>query len=332
MRVFAYEHFSGGGLAGEPLPASLAREGDLMLSCLAGELAELPDLEVVVTRDTRLGPLAGCTTIYPDPGETAAALFARGLARADVAWPTAPEAGRMLEHLAVATLRANRPLLGCRPEAVRIAASKYATVRALASRGIPAVPTFRRGDSLPGTTGPWVVKPDDGAGCEGLELLPDRAAAAERLEAGDGLVAQPWIEGGALSLSLVCAAPGALMLSCNRQVVVVHQGRVELEAILVNDITDVGGAFARLAESIGSAIPGLWGYVGVDLVLGPDGPVVLEINPRLTTSYCGLRAARACSTAAMVLELFRQGRVPPALLPKGAGTTAQVRLEPSRAS
>lgn len=332
MRVFAYEHFSGGGLSGGPLPPSLAREGDLMLTCLAGELAELSDLEVVVTRDIRLDPVPGCTTIYPEPGETPAALFARGLARADMAWPTAPEAGGTLEGLAVATLRANRPLLGCRPEAVRIAASKYATVRALDSRGIVAVPTFRRGDSLPGTTGPWVVKPDDGAGCEGLELLSDGAAAAERLHAGDGLVAQPWIEGEALSLSLLCGAPGVLLLSCNRQVVAVHQGRPELEALLVNDIVDAGGEFARLAEAIGSAIPGLWGYVGVDLVLGPDGPVVLEINPRLTTSYCGLRAARGCSTAAMVVELFRQGRVPPALLPGGAGTTAQVRLEPSHAA
>jgi predicted ATP-grasp superfamily ATP-dependent carboligase len=35
------------------------------------------------------------------------------------------------------------------------------------------------------------------------------------------------------------------------------------------------------------------GYLGVDLVLGPNASTdkVIEINPRLTTSYVGLRAA-----------------------------------------
>jgi predicted ATP-grasp superfamily ATP-dependent carboligase len=332
MRVFAYEHFSGGGLAGLPLPPSLAREGDLMLACLAGELAELPDVEVVATRDPRLPPLARCTTRYPDPGEPPAGLFARGLAVADMAWPTAPEGGGVLEHLAAATLAADRLLLGCRPEAVRIAASKHATARALAAAGIPVVPTWRLGDPMEERPGPWVVKPDDGAGCEGLELVPDREAALARLDADPELVAQPWIEGEALSLSLLYGASGVLLLSCNRQVVGVHPDRVELDAVLVNDLIDRGGRFARLAHLVGSAIPGLWGYVGADLVLGPDGPVVLEVNPRLTTSYCGLRAALGCNTAAMVLELARQGRVPPALLPRGGGTTAEVRLEPSRAA
>jgi predicted ATP-grasp superfamily ATP-dependent carboligase len=332
MRVLAYEHFSGGGLAGRPLPPSLAREGDLMLTCLAGELAELPEVEVVATRDPRLSPLAGCTTLYPDSGEPPSGLFARGLAAAEMAWPTAPEAGGVLERAAAATLAADRVLLGCRPEAVSIAASKHATARALAAQGIPVVPTCRRGDPLPEAPGPWVVKPDDGAGCEGLELLPDRTAASERLDVRDGLVAQPWIEGEALSLSLLCGGPGVLLLSCNRQVVEVHQGRVELSTILVNEVIDEGGRFARLADGIGGAIPGLRGYVGVDLVVGPDGPLVLEVNPRLTTSYCGLRAALGCNTAAMVLELLGRGRVPSALLPRGRGRTAEVRLEPSRAA
>lgn len=333
MRVFAFEHFSGGGLAGQPLPPSLAREGDLMLTSLAAELAELPGAEVLVTRDRRLPPLAGCRSLFPDPGETPESLFARGLAEADMAWPTAPEGGGTLERLAAATLRGNRILLGCPPEAVRIAASKHATARALAARGVPVVPTFRPEDPLTGASGPWVVKPDDGAGCDGLELLPDRVSALRRLEAGRGyLVAQPWVEGEALSLSLLCGVSGPLLLSCNRQVVGIHDGRIDLEAILVNDVTDHGDRFARLAKGVVSAIPGLRGYVGVDLVLAPNGPMVLEVNPRLTTSYCGIRAALGCNTAAMVLELLRTGTVPPGLLPRGRGITAEIRLEPSRAA
>jgi hypothetical protein len=41
------------------------------------------------------------------------------------------------------------------------------------------------------------------------------------------------------------------------------------------------------------SVPGIRGYVGIDLVVpdqAPHRPVVVEINPRLTTSYLGYRA------------------------------------------
>jgi predicted ATP-grasp superfamily ATP-dependent carboligase len=49
----------------------------------------------------------------------------------------------------------------------------------------------------------------------------------------------------------------------------------------------------------------LCGYVGVDLVLGRDGEsedTVIEINPRLTTSYVGLRAASRGNLAQAMLD------------------------------
>jgi predicted ATP-grasp superfamily ATP-dependent carboligase len=59
------------------------------------------------------------------------------------------------------------------------------------------------------------------------------------------------------------------------------------------------GAIADRISALGSSVlpslDGALGFVGIDLVLGnaSDGSadVVLEVNPRLTTSYVGLRAA-----------------------------------------
>jgi predicted ATP-grasp superfamily ATP-dependent carboligase len=329
VRVFAFEFFSGGGLAGGPLPASLAREGDLMLTTLVGELAELPGVEVIASRDPRLPPVPGCETLLPRPGEDPLSLYRRGVAAAAAAWPTASEAGGMLERLAQATLDGGRILLGCRPDAVRLTAGKRATSRALHGRGIRVVPTFTHGEELPRLSGPWVVKPDDGAGCEDTEVVEDRDAALTRIAADPGrLVAQPWTDGEPLSLSLLCADGVASLLSCNRQEIAVRHGRVTLEAIQVNALRDPDGRFARLAQRVAATVPGLWGYVGVDLVLGVDGPVVLEINPRLTTSYCALRPALGLNTAALVLDLVR------GVLPAGdraAGVAAEVRLESSHA-
>jgi predicted ATP-grasp superfamily ATP-dependent carboligase len=66
-----------------------------------------------------------------------------------------------------------------------------------------------------------------------------------------------------------------------------------------------------LAARIAAAVPGLWGCVGVDLISTPGGPVVLEINPRLTTSFSALRRATGLNAPAMVLGLLESDRSEP---------------------
>ena len=41
MRILVHEFVSGGGLAGRPVPASLAREGAAMLTALVADLAAI---------------------------------------------------------------------------------------------------------------------------------------------------------------------------------------------------------------------------------------------------------------------------------------------------
>jgi predicted ATP-grasp superfamily ATP-dependent carboligase len=307
VRIFVYEFVTGGGLAGAPLPHGLAREADLMVRALINDLARIPGVVPLATRDPRLPPLPGCETLPALAGEDPLDLYSRGLARADAGWPTAPETGGVLERLARRTLDQGKRLLGCRPGAVRLAASKHATAAALRAAGIPAVPTFAAAGDVPALPGPWVVKPDDGAGCDGTVRVADWRGARQCLEEAPGrLVAQPWVEGHALSLSLLCADGRGRLLCCNRQHIRVREGRVSLAGIEVNAVADLDRRLGGLARDIAAAIPSLWGYVGVDLVQGEQGTLVLEINPRLTTSYCGLARALGINPAAMVLDLLRE--------------------------
>ena len=57
------------------------------------------------------------------------------------------------------------------------------------------------------------------------------------------------------------------------------------------------------------AISGLRGYVGVDLVITKSEAVVIEVNPRLTTAYLGVRSALAENVAAMAIAACA-GRLP----------------------
>jgi len=57
-----------------------------------------------------------------------------------------------------------------------------------------------------------------------------------------------------------------------------------------------------LADLLMNLIPGLRGFVGVDYIETVAGPVVLEINPRLTTSYVAMSDSLGINTAQLILD------------------------------
>jgi predicted ATP-grasp superfamily ATP-dependent carboligase len=69
----------------------------------------------------------------------------------------------------------------------------------------------------------------------------------------------------------------------------------------------------RMARSAVAVVPGLAGYVGVDVVLGnaDDGSNdwVIELNPRLTTSYLGLRALARENLAETMVRVVNGERI-----------------------
>jgi predicted ATP-grasp superfamily ATP-dependent carboligase len=205
-------------------------------------------------------------------------------------------------------LRHGRPVLNSRRDALAIARSKHATAAHLARAGIAVAATARPGEPPPASEHGWVAKPDDGAGAVDTYLLPDRAALAEwraRRDARD-FVVQAFVPGTPLSLSLLAQDGAAWLLSCNVQHMRCDGG------VFAYGGGAVGGAEARraalepLAARVAATLPGLWGHVGVDVIDGPGGPVVIEINPRLTTSYVGLAESVGLNPAGLVLSLLER--------------------------
>lgn len=205
MRIFVFEHITGGGLRHEALPASLAREGDVMLRALADDLTDIPGVEVLVTRDPRLQALPDAVTTLPlRDGESLEALFRRGCRRADAVWPIAPESGGVLATLTDLAFNSGRCLLGSAPAAVHLCTSKRATAEHLRDAGIAVVPTYAGIATLPARMESIVIKPDDGAGCVDTRLFRRADALAWwSNHSHAGHVLQPYLPGEALSLSLL---------------------------------------------------------------------------------------------------------------------------------
>jgi len=302
LRLWVGEYLSGDGQgAARELPADLVAAGVQMRDALVEDLlqwrAAAPLLDVLVTYaqgpDAPSHACCAAQSLAPDPGESALDFLPRAARWHDLAWLVAPESGGLLETLARAVGPAR--WIGCTPQAIALAASKRATLARLAARGI-CTPLAFEGDATA-----WVVKPDDGAGTIDTRRHPTRAAAEadliERLARGAPSTIEPWVDGEALSLSLLCrnhALPE--LLSINRQ-------RIEIDGTgLLSDAGVLTASVARddpraaalesLAQAVVLAMPGLRGFVGIDLVWHARlGPVAIEINPRLTCAYAGLSAA-----------------------------------------
>jgi predicted ATP-grasp superfamily ATP-dependent carboligase len=303
---------------GEDLPPGLAREGDLMLGALLREIGALPSVSAISMRDPRLpAPDTGASFLVPAAGQDIWDLWERALDAVDALWPIAPETGGALERMSRLAASHGKRLLGSSPEAVRIAGSKRATCELLARHGIPAVETRTVDAGLPPSRFGWVVKPDDGAGAEDSHIFEDAEALGGWLAGAEsaGRVVQPFQPGEAASLSALFRQGRAFVLSCNRQDIAREGGTFRYRGFDVGAREDLRPAFEEIAQKIAKALPGLFGYAGIDLMMTADGPVVLEINPRLTTSYAGLGAALDRNVAGLVLDLAA-GRDIPALRPK----------------
>lgn len=323
-KIFVYEYLTGGGidptLAGAGSLADLSAlivEGRVMRDALVADLRELDGVHVTfaTSRFETVDPAH--THCMARPGESMTAFVARAAREHDYAWVIAPECDGLLLHLYDAVGAAR--WLGCGKEAIRVASSKSATAACLAAHRIAATPALEPGQADEFGDGRWVVKPDDGAG--GLDTFvfdcfADACAEYEaRAAAARNPVLQAWVDGEPLSLSLICRDKNTELISINRQQIGLsggdtpgrHPRIVEFDGVLVNQIdrrSDVGRTLDTLAQRVATAIPGLRGFVGIDVVWHPQrGPVVIEVNPRLTVAYAGLSAAFGGNFAADLLAV-----------------------------
>lgn len=307
MRIFVYEHITGGGMLDDPRIAALAPEGEMMLRALVDDLTAIPGVEATVLRDARLSADLPASIHTLRTTEEFWPAFRRAADDADAVWPIAPEQDGILTRITGKVIHCDRMLLGCRPDAVEIGASKHATAKVLGRAGLPVIPVYADDKDVPPEVNEIVTKPDDGAGCQETRLFSRRAELRDWLQAHPDpkRILQPFVRGEARSLSMLCCDGRARLLACNRQKVHIAGGAIRFDGVSVNAVPDRDGRYADLASRIARALPGLWGYCGVDFIETAGGPVVVEVNPRLTTSYAGLRRAIGLNPAQLVLGLPR---------------------------
>jgi tyramine---L-glutamate ligase len=324
VRILVYEFASGGGLAGRDVPASLVREGAAMRAALVADLSAIGGHQVVTTADTHgiVGLPRGVDVVTLPEGDRARtnALDAaiRGV---DGVWLVAPETDRCLEQLAAAVEQHGKQLLGSGADAIARASDKARLPRRLARAGVrhPATRTLAANADCGRAAGdigyPIVVKPARGAGSCGVALARDpgelrRAVRMARGATGRGVVLlQQYIPGTAASVSLLADGRRAVALALNQQILGPSPSFAYRGGVTPFDPPLASRALAAALDTC-RVMPGLRGFVGVDLIVTETDVLVIEVNPRLTTSYLGVRRAFDENVAALAVAAST-GELPP---------------------
>jgi predicted ATP-grasp superfamily ATP-dependent carboligase len=338
MQIFVYEYTCAAASEGTMAP-SLHREGAAMLAALLDDFAALPEARVVtivgegrqlplIRRAQKLGYRFQC---LPVRQESERSVFCSLSAVSDWSIVVAPETDNLLETRMQWVQSVGGRALGCNLSAIQLAADKLTCATYLRHRSVstPHCVAVGADQRHPSLDFPFVWKPRFGAGSQATFLIrrqEDWPAAREAIEqggGGGGTIAQPFIDGQAVSVSFLVSERWMIPLIAGEQLLS-NDGRFRyLGGRLPLSPSGSSRAVALAGRAIG-AIPGLLGYVGVDLVLAEnDEDQVIDINPRITTSYIGLRMLSRTNLAEGMLAAANKSRDPPLLSWQSATVTFQ---------
>jgi len=312
MRLLVFEFITGGGLTDGPLAASLLQEGYLMRNALLDDLLSIKDLELLVLQDARLSIGAIDTTIKIQywniaQGEDLDSVLSARQAEYDSVWLIAPETEGILAYWCGFFSSQGKHLYTSAQAAVEICQDKLATIKLLQKAGIACVKSQFFDFSVSQPYQQSVIKVNNSVGCEQVYLLrseQDWPKVLPKLQAGKSYIIQPYISGKNLSLSCLFFQGAAYFICCNLQHIRIEQQQFVLTACTVNIENKNMQKYQQLCQAIAEAIPGLSGYAGIDFIETETGEnLVLEINPRLTTSYAGIKQALGINIAEWVINL-----------------------------
>jgi predicted ATP-grasp superfamily ATP-dependent carboligase len=311
MRVLIHEYFCCGGLAGQPLDSGLLAEGGGMLRGLVEDF-HAAGQDVTIVLDNRVpfrlpGRVVAIDAVSPSQALEA---FDEALATVDAALVVAPESDDLLAALLERIERAGVINLGSASAAVRRVSDKHSLGQQLSAAGI-AVPVGALGvEHAPvmlARFGTIVVKPNRGAGCVDTHVCRSRADLARLPRRTDWLV-QQHVGGMAASAAfLLPRSGGPIPLRAGLQSVGVERDSEAGRLVYSGGLLPLGSDLESRAIHLGMAalhhLPGLHGFVGIDLILGasPEHDTLIEVNARPTVAYAGLRCLARFNIAPLIL-------------------------------
>ncbi len=348
LQFLVYEHVSGGGFANEKMSPSILSEGYGMLRSLVSDF-KATGHNVTTLLDSRLKafdpPIEADNIVSISSSNELNKNLEKLSEAVDAVYVIAPESGQTLQRLVELVEASGGLSLNSQVDAIKKASNKMTIYEILTKRKLIVPETLMISihenvenirHVIKELEFPLVFRPIDGVGCCGLSVVKDEShmvAAVKKIvkeSLSKHFIAQKLIEGISVSASVISTGEKALPITLNRQVVTLaspyekssyNGGFVPFDHVLEKEAL-------KAAQTAVKSISGLRGYVGVDMVLTRNGPVVIEVNPRLTTSYIGLRKAVNFNPAQAIIDAVLRRRLPENIQSEGYVFFSKVKVPP----
>jgi len=331
LRLLVYEHVSGGGFADELITTSVLSEGFGMLRTLISDF-KAAGHKVTTTLDSRIArlnpPIAADCIVPVFSCDKTQVTIQKIAESADAAYVIAPETDGMLQSFVKLIEQTGVASLNCTSACIEKVSEKIVFHKFMKNLGVPLPETkfFSITDDLQEIKKairsdlnlPVIFKPADGVSCIGLSVVKNEqqiAGAIDKIRESSSkkhFLIQELVKGTATSVSLLSSGSTAVSISLNRQDVTI--GTPNNFSSYSGGVTPFDHPFQnesfKVAEKIVKSVPGLRGYIGIDFVLSENGLAAIEMNPRLTTSYVGLRRSVNYNPAQAIVNAVLKAELP----------------------
>ncbi|MEA2069824.1 MAG: ATP-grasp domain-containing protein, partial [Asgard group archaeon] len=225
----------------------------------------------------------------------------------------APETKQCLKHLVENYQKLGNTSLNASPKAIYFTSSKKQLYRFLATKGLPIPQTYiiqpnKKISKITTKKKPpkkkltelyqflekekqLIIKPNMGTSCEGIELITTkRKLESFLINSSQVLLLQQYIPGEYLSVNTYCSDKKVAILSINKQIIQNDRNKIQFLGNKTNYKPKNQSQITNTVKQILEELPGLKGLVGVDIIMATniELPVIIDINPRASTSICGI--------------------------------------------
>ncbi len=190
-------------------------------------------------------------------------------------------------------------VLGSSRSCLEIFSSKFKTSKFFQKYKLPVVKSYK--NNLP-TKNKSISKPDFGAGSTDIKILKNNIIKAN-------YITQQFHNGIKGSFLMLCDNGKSKVICCNKQIVAVHNEHIKQIGCIIGGLENYRKEIEALGNKICRKFKGLYGLVGVDIVREEKKWLVLEINSRFTSAYCGLEGSYSNSTISLITDFYLTGRI-----------------------
>ena len=190
----------------------------------------------------------------------------------------------------------NHKVLGSNISSLNIFSSKTKMLMKLRRLNLPIVENYNLNLNYKGKI---IFKPDTSAGSENTFVTNKN-----NYEKKKGYLVQKFYNGKKGSFLMLCKNGKSKVICCNEQLLNLKKEKIQQVGCIMGGLEKYRNEIKILANEISKNFKGLFGIVGVDIVMENKKWLIIEINPRFTSAYSGLNKSYSSLTIKDITDFY----------------------------